>query len=147
MYKNIWSVFNKDTGEITMSNQVFEDPNGDYGKILSEREMSFVNNAGSSYARLDRHFVWNGNLSDRPRLPLKVNKGSMSIKDKSPIVVTNIPKDANVRIRLAGIDRPLADQVIGDASLALETTVPGEYEVTISKWPYRDAVRTFRVMP
>lgn len=147
MKDNVYTAFNKDTGEISMSNIVYDDPDGRYGKVLAEQEYTFIQHAGQSHANLGNNFIWNGRLSDRPKLKMTVNKQSMSIKEGNPIVVKDIPKDATLMIQVDGIEEPLFNQVLEDTSFALEVDVPGIYRVTISRWPYRNAVRKFEVRP
>ena len=129
--KNVWSVFDQDSGEIKMSNKVFDDPDAKYGRILSDREMTFVNHGGASYAQLDRHFVWNGELSDRPIMPIVITSTTIGIGEKNGASLNNVPRGATVTIFADDIQ--FYQGPCDGTRLELSAPVPGIYTVQNAK--------------
>lgn len=131
-----YTVFEKETGQITMSQMVFDDPDGRYGRVLSEREMNFIGHDTPGHAQLDRHFVWQGELSERPYMFCKIDRKEIGIGEGDGARISNIPNGAHLRILAGGIE--FFSEVIAGPKVDLSAPVPGIYTVVIHKWPYRD---------
>lgn len=140
--KNVYSVFDAESGgRIVMSNKVFDDPDGRYGKILHEREMKFVNHAGTSHAHLGRHFVNNGAIQDMPRMPIRLSRTRIGIGDANGATIANIPPDATLTILANGLQFfPSAGEsgVVSGRRVDISAPVPGVYTLIIAKFPYRE---------
>lgn len=133
--KNIWTVFDDD-GRISMSNKVFDDPEANYGRVLSERGIKFVNHGGGSHANLDRHYVWRGELSERPAMKAAIDRTDIGIGESSGARITNIPWGANLTIMAGGLE--FFSETVPARQIDLSAPVPGVYTVILHKWPYRD---------
>lgn len=131
-----YSVFDEETGQISTSNKVFDDPDGRYGRVLAEREMRFVKHDTATHANLRRHYVWKGALSDRPYMFAKIDRTEIGIGENDGARVTNIPKGARLTILAGGIE--FFSATLSGTEVDLSAPVPGVYTVHIHKWPYRD---------
>lgn len=131
-----YSVFNEDTGQITISNKVYDDGDGAYGRVLAEREMKFIGHETPNHAQLERHYVWQGELSERPHMFARIDRLKIGIGESAGAVITNVPNDATLTIAASGIQF-FHEQVSG-TRIDLCAPVPGIYTVRIQKWPYRD---------
>ena len=133
--KSIWTVFDED-GRISMSNKVFDDPEGNYGRVLAERGMKFVNHGGGRHANLDCHYVWRGELSERPAMKAAIDRTQIGIGEKDGARITGIPKGANLTIMAGGLE--FFSETVSARQIDLSAPVPGVYTVILHKWPYRD---------
>lgn len=127
---NVYAEHDED-GRILQSNQVFN--NDKYADCLREHERKFIQHRGK-YQNLHSHFVWNGNLSERPTLRLKLS--AKKVKPGSGFKIAGIPAGANVNVKTSD-GYELFNGVAPAKNLDFPTPVPAVYEVNIDKWPYR----------
>jgi len=134
--KNVWTVFDPD-GRISMSNKVFDDPDGRYGKVLAEREMNFVNHGGRSHANPGKHFVWKGRVEEMPKMPISINKVRIAVGENDAAKITGIPKGAEIVVTAHGYPDVLWHTVEETGAAELSVPAPGAYLVTITRMPFR----------
>ena len=139
--KDVYSVFENDTGQISMSNKVFDNPDDRYGDILREREMRFLNHGGDTHASLDQQFVWNGELSERPMMPAVLDKNTIAAGGIDGAVIRGVPNGAALTIFAGDIQfypAPGETSAVSGKRVDLSAPVPGVYTVVLSLWPYRE---------
>lgn len=141
--KNIYSLHDE-SGRITQSNKVFDDVDGNYGRILANRELKFINHSGETYANLNTDFVMNGEKRSRPRPAIAIDKTLVKAGGNDVATITNIPEGSNIGISVlvGGAARPIQNFPFDGPDIEFPAPVPGLYIVTITKWPYRDWERT-----
>lgn len=146
--KNIYTVFDRDSGQISMSNQVFDDPDGRYGNVLNEREMRFVNHGGPTHAHLGRDFVANDGIARRPQFRISIDRTRIRAGGNDVARITGIPRGVVVTlaVMMGGASHTVERLNFDGPAIELPAPVPGLYTVTITRWPYRDWTRTIEAI-
>ncbi len=133
--KNVYSVHDSD-GRISMSNKVFDDENGAYGRILADREMAFVNHVGKSYARVHQQFVDRGSIRDMEAMPIRISRTRIGLGDRNGATLTRIPIGARMDIYADGLAAPFFSEIIDGPRAEISAPVPGRYTISITKFPF-----------
>lgn len=145
--KDVYSVYDPASGQIEQSNKVYDDPDNQYGKVLAEREMKFVNHAGPTHAHLGRQFVSKGKIRDMEEMPVRIDRTSIGIGEANGATLTNVPAGAQLTIyaTVNGIDTmffPRAETgetgIVPGRRVDICAPVPGIYTLVITKFPYRE---------
>lgn len=122
------------------------------GKIIREiststEEMLLANiETGDDYViseepfNAEETYVLNGVLTPRPSFSLALSKSTITANGTDKATLTGVPSGATVTMdRIGGGSRSAtADGTI----VEITATMPGNYVVTVSKWPYKDEVFT-----
>lgn len=133
--KNIYSVFDRDTGKIIQSQKVFDDEGGAYGKVLRDREMRFVQHAGKFHADLSAHYVFKGELCDRQSMKVKIGRTTIGIGEANGTTLTGVPWGAVLTI-FAGSTQFFSEKIDG-TRVDIHAPVPGIYTLHLDKFPFR----------
>lgn len=134
--------FHDEEGRITSSHKVYEADG--YDRILHSHGIQFCRHETKTHADLDRHFVWNGELSDRPRSPVRC--GHIHLKVGEGTYIHGIPLGAHVSI-VTGEGYTMFDGPLDGRTIDFDSPVPGTFTVTVRKFPMREWTKTIVVAP
>lgn len=141
---NVYSVHDED-GRITQSNKVFDDEQGAYGRLLAEREWTFLQHGGRSHADIAGQYVWHGELCNRPVMRIAVDKASIKAGGVDVARVRGVPRGAQVTVYH---DRYELGSGIKDAApVDIAAQTPGRLRVLVRKWPYQDWIGEVEAVP
>lgn len=132
----VYTLFDRDSGNISQSNIVYSDENGAYGRILEEREQTFIGHDGSSYANFDRQYVNNWQLADRPHLGITIDRTAIGANEH--VVLRGIPPGVilDLFVVIAGRKHLTRTHSIADADIGVPFDTPGLYAIAFRKHPY-----------
>lgn len=133
--------FHDEQGLITSSHKLYEADG--YDKVLASHDIRFCRHETRTHANPDRHFVWNGNLSDRPMSPVRC--GHIHLKVGQGTYIHGIPLGAHVTVQPHGVGMPMHDGPLNGRTIDFDSPVPGIFYVTVRKFPMRDWTQTIVV--
>jgi len=122
------------------------------GKIIREiststEEMLLANiETGDDYViseepfKVDDTYVLNGVLTPRPSFSLSLSKSTMTADNTDYINLTGVPSGATVTLSRVGASKTVTAD---GTTIQIKTPLPGEYTVTVEKFPYRNGVVNF----
>ena len=85
-------------------------------------------------------YVLNGVLTPRPSFSLALSKSTITANGTDKANLTGVPSGAIVTMERSGGGSRSA--TADGTTVEITATMPGNYVVTVSKWPYRDEVLT-----
>lgn len=129
-------------GKILQSNKVFA-PDG-YGDRLRDLGYNrFVEMKSERIAEPELQYVWNGELTERPEMPIEV--GSLEIPAGSSTEIalfSGILPGTQMNVATGGMN--VWTMPVPGSYVEFAPPVPALYVVTFSKWPYRDFTRVVK---
>lgn len=139
MIKPVYTLYDKDSGMISQSNIVYNDEKGAYGKILREREQTFINHAGDSYASLDKHFVNKKKLTARPEFGITAETTSIKASKEGGVVLRGIPKGVRIELYVivGGRKHLIQSEQFDGPEIEVPFDTPGMYAIAFTKHPFR----------
>lgn len=129
----VFTVYDPDTGRITQANKHYS-PEG-YADVLNERGMRFVSDEKGVIPDINRVHVHQGQLADRPMMPISVSKSIIKFGDKDAALMRGLPKPCYVTVKAGDVQFFSAQCT--DGKLDFNAPVPGRYTVTIEAWPHQ----------
>ena len=135
----LFAVHNED-GQIIQANKVY-DPEG-YDKLLDDSGLKYVAVQSEGILSPENWFVNVSakELTERPTMPIEVNKTRIKAGGDDSALLTGIPANAQVVIYAVGAELHRLAKL--DATeLEIAIPVPCAYTVAIDLWPYK----TFRI--
>jgi hypothetical protein len=122
------------TGQLTQANKVY-DPEG-YDKLLDDAGLSYVAVDTNTLPTFKDWYVSGKELTERPDLPIQVNKTVVKAGSDDSALITAIPTDASVQVIAAGSVLHSFTKLDAD-QLEISIPVPCSYTVIINLWPYK----------
>src|SRR5690606_4021949 len=123
-----------ETGRITQANKVY-DPVG-YDKRLDDAGVRYVKVDHPGVLSPDEWMVSGNAPAERPTMAIMIDKTTIKAGDNDAAVITGAPKDVEFSVSVGGSS--VLDGNLPDGELELSVLTPGLYQVTLTKWPYRD---------
>ena len=123
-----------ETGALTQANKVYA-PEG-YGKLLDDAGLSYVAVETSTLPSFKDCYVRNKELTERPDMPIQINKTIVKAGSNDSALITAIPTEASVQVMAAGSVLHSFAKLDAD-QLEISIPVPCAYTVTINLWPYK----------
>lgn len=121
-------------GRITQANKVY-DPEG-YDRRLDEAGVSYVKVDHPGILSPDEWMISDGAPTERPTMDISLNKTAIKAGDNDAAVLVGAPKDVAFSVTVQGSQ--VWSGTLPDGELELSVPTPGVYQVTLTKWPYRD---------
>lgn len=144
-----YHVFRPD-GSIEQALKIFDLPQN-YDNLLNERSLSFVK---TNTGQLASHEHWmvdvkTNQLTERPVMPITVNKTIIQAGDTDSALFTGIPKGVTYSISAAGAQiYPIPGQnaILDGDELEISIPVPCTYTVTLNLWPFKTFVQQIQAV-
>ncbi|MCB1393242.1 hypothetical protein [Nitrobacter sp.] len=131
-----------ETGRITQANKVY-DPKG-YDRRLDEAGVNYVKVNHPGVLSPDEWMVIDGAPTERPVMAIAINKVAIKAGDNDAAVLTGAPKDVAFSVSVQGSE--VWSGTLPDGELELSVPTPGLYQITLTKWPYRDFAMTIEAV-
>lgn len=83
----------------------------------------------------DTHWVSDGEIADRPRMPMRVSRSAVQADGTEEAVISGVPAGATIEISGPATMAGLAD----GADITLTFALAGSYEITARLFPFTEA--------
>jgi hypothetical protein len=122
------------TGQLTQANKVY-DPEG-YDKLLDDAGLSYLAIDTNTLPSFKDWYVRGKQLTERPEMPIQVNKTFVKAGSDDSALITAIPTAASVQVMAAGSILHSFAKLDAD-QIEISIPVPCSYTVIVNLWPYK----------
>ena len=116
-----------------------EIPEEDIEIIAHYRKTETLVEAGDEI-QSDTHYISGTTPTLRPSFSLSLSKSTMTAGDTDYINLVGVPSGATVTLSRVGASKTVTAD---GTTIQIKTPLPGEYTVTVEKFPYRNGVVNF----
>lgn len=121
-------------GAITQGTKVY-DPEG-YANRLRGLNYRFVERKTETILSHEHWHVTRKRLKERPTMTVAIDKAVVRAGGSDAAVLTGAPKGVAFSITVRGVS--VWNGVLPDGELELTVPAPGLYDLTLTKWPFKD---------